>query len=331
MGNESLQRAKVAKYDEFYTRLEDINEEIRNYENDFAGKVILCNCDDPKWSNFWKYFHFNFSKFGLKKLITTHYEHPNKPSYKIEYSGGDDGDIENGIVTPLAGNGDFRSKECMQLLDECDIVATNPPFSLFNEFIFSAVNHDKKFIIIGNINNLTNPQILKLFMDNRIWLGYRSVNRDMYFNVPDDRKKWLIENKKNGSAYKIIDGIVMGRLASACWFTNLDNKKRHENLTTGYCYFSTNPLKHATYKKYDNYNAINVDHVKEIPMDYYEKMGVPVTFLDKYNPQQFDIIGSSEELANPYIDATGKIRSGRFYINGKRMYERIIIKRKKDS
>lgn len=298
MANTSLHAAKDAKNDEFYTRLEDINEEMNHYEDKFHGKVIFCNCDDPKWSNFWKYFHLNFEYLGLKKLITTHYEPDNVQSYKIEYTGGNDEDFEDGVITPLTQNGDFRSPECLALLDEADIVVTNPPFSLFKEYVSILMDYKKKFLIIGNINAITYKEFFPLLRDNKVWLGCRNLNRDMYFGVPDARKKWLVENKKEGSAYKIIDGEVMGRLASACWFTNLDHKKRHERIDTVYEYAKKDALYPELYPSYDNFDAIEVSKVSEIPMDYEGMMGVPVTFMDKYNPDQFEIIDTTERWSS---------------------------------
>lgn len=289
MANTSLHAAKDAKNDEFYTRLEDINEEMNHYEDKFRGKVVFCNCDDPKWSNFWKYFHLNFEYLGLKKLITTHYEPDDVQSYKIEYTGGNDEDFEDGVITPLTQNGDFRSPECLALLDEADIVVTNPPFSLFRDYVAVLIERNKEFLIVGNINAITYKEVFPLIRDNKIWLGCRSLSRDMYFDVPDERKKWLVKNKKEGSAYKIIDGVVMGR-ASACWYTNLDYPARHINLETSYLYAKKDTLYPDLYPKYDNYDAINVDKTKEIPMDYEGVMGVPITFMDKYNPDQFEIV-----------------------------------------
>ncbi len=298
MANGSLHAAKDAKNDEFYTRLEDINEEMNHYEDKFRDKVVFCNCDDPKWSNFWKYFHLNFEYLGLKKLITTHYELDNIQSYKIEYTGGDDENFEEGVITPLTQNGDFRSPECLALLDEADIVVTNPPFSLFKEYVAVLMEHEKNFLIIGNINAITYKEFFPLLRDNKVWMGFRNLNRDMYFNVPEARKKWLVENKKEGSAYKIIDGVVMGRLASACWFTNLDHKKRHELIDTVYEYAKKDALYPELYPSYDNFDAIEVSKVSEIPMDYDGVMGVPVTFMDKYNPEQFEIIDTTERWSS---------------------------------
>lgn len=317
MANTSLHAAKDAKFDEFYTRIEDINEEMNHYEDKFRGKTVFCNCDDPTWSNFWRYFHINFEYLGLKKLIATHYEAGEVQTYKIEYEGGSDEDFETGVITPLEQNGDFRSDECVALLKEADIVATNPPFSLFREYVALLMEHKKEFIIIGNINAITYKEIFPLIKDNKLWLGCRNMSRDMYFDVPDSRKEWLLANKKEGSAYKIVNGTVMGRLASACWFTNVDHSKRHEWLETVYEYKKRDSLYPELYPKYDNYEAIEVSKNTEIPMDYEGAMGVPITFLDKYNPEQFEII---------------KFRKGNdekdLSVNGKCPYFRILIRRK---
>ena len=291
MANTSLHAAKDAKNDEFYTRIEDINEEMNHYEDKFRNKIVFCNCDDPTWSNFWKYFHMNFEYLGLKRLIATHYEPGDVQTYKIEYSGGDDENFDAGVITPLEQNGDFRSPECLELLDEADIVVTNPPFSLFRAYINILVEHEKNFLIIGSFNNVTYKEVFPLIKENKVWLGCRSLNRDMYFNVPDERKAWLVANKREGSAYKVINGIVMGRLASACWFTNLDHKKRHTVIETPYFYSKKDELYPELYPRYDNYDAINIDKVTEIPMDYEGVMGVPITFLDKHNPDQYEIVG----------------------------------------
>lgn len=317
MANASLHAAKDAKNDEFYTRIEDINEEMNHYEDKFRDKIVFCNCDDPTWSNFWKYFHMNFEYLGLKKLIATHYEAGEVQTYKIEYTGGDDENFEAGVITPLEQNGDFRSDECIELLKEADIVVTNPPFSLFREYVTTLMAYEKNFIILGNINAITYKEIFPLIKDNKMWLGCRSLSKDMYFGVPDDRRKWLVENKKEGSAYKIIDGVVMGRLASACWYTNIDHSKRHELLETPYLYSKKDDLYPDLYPKFDNYDGINVNKNTEIPMDYTGAMGVPITFVGIYNPEQFEII---------------KFRKGDddkdLSVNGKCPYFRILIKRK---
>lgn len=322
MANASLHSAKEAKFDEFYTRYEDIEEEMNHYEGQFKGKTVFCNCDDPKWSNFWKYFHLNFEYLGLKKLITTHYEDGEVQTYKIEYTGGNDTNFEEGVITPLTQNGDFRSDECLSLLDEADIVVTNPPFSLFREYIDVLIRYNKKFLIIGSFNNITYKEVFPLFKEEKVWLGCRSLSREMYFEIPETRKNWLTENKKEGSAYKIVNGVVMGRLASACWFTNLDHAKRHESIETSYYYSKKDTLYPELYPKYDEYNAINIDKTGEIPMDYDGVMGVPITFMGKHNPDQFELLGLDRYIEdNPHY-------GHRFKIKGKETYARVLIKKK---
>lgn len=333
MANASLHAAKDAKNDEFYTRLEDINDEMNHYENKFREKIIFCNCDDPTSSNFWRYFHMNFEYLGLKKLIATHYEASKVQSYKIEYSGGNDLDFENGTITPLTQNGDFRSDECISILKESDIVITNPPFSLFREFLALLVEHKKDFIILGNINAITYKEVFSLLKSNIVWLGCRSLSKDMYFSVPDERKKWLVANKKDGSAYKIVNGEVMGRLASACWFTNIDHSKRHEVLETTYQYSKKESLYPELYPAYDELpNVINVNKVTEIPMDYEEYMGVPITFMDKYNPAQFEIIDALNRYTDcDYFGVNDDVQSRHSHccnINGVATYKRIVIRKK---
>lgn len=268
--NDNLHKAKDAKNDEFYTRIEDVAEELRHYKKHFAGKVVFCNCDDPTWSAFWRYFHLNFYELGLKKLIATHYDRT-EPTYKMEYEGGDDNDVEVGVKTPLEGNGDFRSRECLDLLDECDIVVTNPPFSLFREYVSTLIQHGKKFLIIGNKNAITYKEFFPLLKENKVWIGYSSPSE---FDTP------------NGMTKKI-NGLTR-------WFTNLDIQKRHEKLIL---------WKHFTPEEYPAYlnvdNAINVDSVDNIPFDYYGIIGVPITFLSKYNPDQFEIIGIDKDLRKP--------------------------------
>lgn len=218
--NDNLHKAKDAKNDEFYTRIEDVAEELRHYKKHFAGKVVFCNCDDPTWSAFWRYFHLNFAELGLKKLISTHYDHT-EPTYKMEYEGGDDNDVEVGVKTLLEGNGDFRSKECLDLLDESDIVVTNPPFSLFREYVGTLMQHGKKFLIIGNKNAITYKEFFPLLKENKVWIGYSSPSE---FDTP------------NGITKKI-NGLTR-------WFTNLDIQKRHEKLILWQRYYDDdgNPL-----------------------------------------------------------------------------------------
>lgn len=325
MANTSLHAARDAKNDEFYTRFEDICEEMLHYEDQFRGKVVLCNCDDPKRSNFWRYFHLHFGQLGLKKLIATHYSLDGTPSCQIEYTGGRDDDFDCGSITPLLQNGDFRSKECIDLLEGADILATNPPFSLFREYISILMKHRKQFIVIGNMNAVTYKEVFPYIRNNQLWLGCRNLNRDMYFDVPDDRKEWLLKNKKEGSAYKIIDGVVMGRLASACWFTNLDHAKRHELIDAPYSYSRKNELYPDLYPMFDHFPAINVDQVNQIPMDYDGVMGVPITYLGKHNPDQFEILGCTYSHGIPA--GWPKDTNMQPIINGKSIYKRILIQK----
>ena len=262
MANANLHKAKTAKNDEFYTQLSDVSKELMHYKEHFKDKVVFCNCDDPSWSAFWKYFHLNFSHLGLKKLISTHYDRE-KPTYKMEYEGGNDNDVEVGTITPLEGNGDFRNAECIELLKQADIVVTNPPFSLAREYIACLREYQKKFLIIGDMNWITYKEVFPLLKDNHIWLGNCAVKE---FVQPDGTIK---------------------KFGNKLWFTNLDHKKRHEKLILWKNY---TPEEFPTY---DNYDAINVDKVSDIPCDYDGVMGVPITFLDKYNPEQFEIVGGS--------------------------------------
>lgn len=306
--NANLNKAKNAKNDEFYTQLTDVSKELMHYKQHFEDKIVLCNCDDPTWSAFWKYFHLNFSALGLKKLISTHYD-KNEPTYKMEYEGGDDNNIEVGVKTPLEGNGDFRNQECLDLLDEADIVVTNPPFSLFREYVAVLMEHEKKFLIIGNMNALTYKEIFPLFRDNRLWYGASIHSGDRKFGVPDsyplDAAGCGID--ENGQRYIKVKGVR--------WFTNLDYLARHEKLTLWKNYSP------EEYPKYDNYDAINVNKYSEIPVDYDGVMGVPITFMDFYCPEQFEII---------WLDGTD---TSKWYgsgpaINGKKKYRRLFIRRK---
>ncbi len=288
--NTDLINAQKAKKDEFYTQLEDINAEMVHYEDQFKNKVIFMNCDDPTWSNFWRYFHIEFERLGLKKIIATHYEPGYTSTYKIEYEGGDDENFESGVITPLTQNGDFRSPECLKILDSCDIVCTNPPFSLFREYIALLMQHKKKFIIIGNINATSYKEVFPLIKENKVWLGASIHSGDRKFYVPDDYPL-------NASGCGIDEtGRKYIRVKGIRWFTNLDYPARHESLETPYLYAKKDDLYPELYPKYDNYDAINIDKTSEIPMDYMGAMGVPLTFMDRFNPEQFEILGLAHGL-----------------------------------
>ena len=261
------------------------------------SKIVYCNCDDPTVSNFFHYFSYNFEHLGLKKLITTCYrnqqsdlfsQHDVERAIKLEYDGFRKGDnvpkVEDIGVTNLKDDGDFRSQECIEILQQADVVVTNPPFSLFREYVAQLIECNKKFIIIGNKNAITYKEIFPLIEENRIWVGYTPMSKDLLFDIPEEYARDMVENKKEGSSYKIVDGIVKGR-SQSIWFTNLDHAKRHEDLIL---YERYSP---EEYPHYDNYDAINVDKTKEIPMDWDGVMGVPITFLDKHNPDQFEIVG----------------------------------------
>ena len=277
MGNSALTRAKVAKHDEFYTQLEDVEQELDHYRDHFVGKVIYLNCDDPEFSAFWRYFSSNFELFGLKKLIATHYARDGGSSYKYEL---DDHYNDHPIVvkSELNGDGDFRSEECVELLKEADIAITNPPFSLWREYIDQLVEYDKKFIILGNQNAFSNKDVFPLLKQNIIWTGYNSGG--MTFRIPD-----YYPDKAN--TYIGEDGHKYQKLGNVCWFTNLEVNKHHEDLVLTKFYEGNE----GAYPMYDNYEAIEVGRLKEIPMDYTGVMGVPITFIYKYSPDQFDIIG----------------------------------------
>lgn len=268
--NSNLHSAKKEKNDEFYTQINDIANELKHYKDHFKDKIVLCNCDDPTWSNFWRYFHLNFEFLGLKKLISTHYD-MKRPTYKLVYEGGDDNNIEKGIKTELDGNGDFRNTECIDLLKEADIVVTNPPFSLFREYVAQLIKYDKKFIIIGNKNAITYKEFFPYIKNDKVWLGNTSPDE---FNTPDGLTK---------------------KVKGLCrWLTNLDIQKHHEKLILWRKYYNEDGTISEDAKKlflkYDNYDAINVDKVADIPLDYEGVMGVLITFLDKYNPEQFEIV-----------------------------------------
>ena len=362
-GNANLHAANAGKNDEFYTQLPDIEKELKYYKQHFQGKVVLCNCDDPYESNFFKYFALNFNALGLKKLIATCYngspvsgnellldfgdtvDDPKKIAYKVEITEVTDvnGDgavnladvkylMQNNknIISILKENGDFRSKESIDLLQQADIVVTNPPFSLFREYVAQLIKYDKKFLILGNMNAITYKEIFPLLKGNRLWIGngfnLSMVFRTTYPNKLEANRKYVISK-----GYNPDDNYV--KTPAIAWYTNLDLQKRHEELIL---------YKHYTpeeYPHYDNYDAINVDKVTDIPVDYDGIMGVPITFMDKYNPDQFEIIwqasGNTRASAPKEILTELKYRAheadrgGCTIVHGERTYGRIFIRRKK--
>lgn len=337
MANKNLNSARKAKKDEFYTQISDIEKELQHYWAHFRGKTVLCNCDDPYESNFFKYFALNFNQLGLKKLICTCYngspvqgtelitffkefnEEPKKVAYKVEITEvkdmNGDGAVDLSDVKILLQNdknvmslletGDFRSKECVDLLKEADIVVTNPPFSLFREYLMLLINYNKEFVIIGNVNAISYKEVFPLIKSEKVWLGPSITSGDRKFNVPDDYPL-------NAAGCGIDqDGKRFIKVKGVRWFTNLDHKKRHEKLDL-VCKYSPEEYPH-----YDNYDAIEVSKTANIPCDYEGIMGVPITFLDKYNPEQFEIVRFR------------KGDDGRdLYVNGKCPYFRILIRNK---
>lgn len=312
--NKNLHKAKNNKKDEFYTQLVDIERELKHYKTHFKNKVVYCNCDDPRMSNFFHYFSYNFEDLGLKKLITTCYQNQNRDLFSqhnseraiyLEYSGDLNKnkipDIEEIGIQTLKGDGDFRSAESIALLQQADIVVTNPPFSLFRDYVAQLIEYKKKFVIIGHQNAITYKEIFPLIKENKIWLGFGFRGGAGHF-ISNYEDTATANDRKEG----------MIRVSGVHWFTNLDIAKRHEELIL------YKPYTPEDYPKYDNYDAINVDKTKEIPMDYKGAMGVPITFLDKYNPEQFEII---------------KFRKGNddkdLSVNGKCPYFRILIKNKR--
>ena len=349
-GNTNLARANREKNDEFYTRLTDIEKELRHYRKHFKGKTILCNCDDPFESNFFKYFVLNFNKLGLKKLIATCYAtsaisnkelslskvlgndetkegRPYKAVVTKIYDATGDGGIDmldvaelfkigENELTELKEDGDFRSEECLELLKEVDIVVTNPPFSLFREYVATLVEYDKKFVIVGNQNAITYKEIFPLLKDNIIWLGNNNPAPKLFY-VPT-----LLEERKN--IKKDENGNLVATFGNICWYTNLDIKKRHEDLIL------IRKYNEDDYPKYDNYDAIEVSKVKNIPYDYEGVMGVPITFMDKYSPNQFEILGATESEGKGFSNGLWDENSGiaQPLVNEEKKYKRIFIRNK---
>jgi len=365
MANTTLTNAKRAKNDEFYTQLTDIEEELWHYKDYFRDQVVYCNCDDPYESNFFKYFALNFNAFGLKKLLTTSFvpspivggqlpllkmaglkEEKKKEPFKIEITEVKDLDGNGGIdlndvklllqsdkntATPLANDGDFRGEECTELLKQADIVVTNPPFSLFREYVAQLIEYDKKFVIIGNKNAITYKEMFGLIKGNKVWVGYTPMGTDMLFNIPKDMAEELVKSKKEGSSYKIVNGEVKGR-SQAIWFTNLEHGRRHLPFELYKTYIP------EQFPRYDNYDAIEVSKVADIPADYDGVMGVPISFLSKYCPEQFEIVGSfnagihGEEIGAKKTEIITKDKTMMWngpVVNKKPVYKRILIKHKK--
>ncbi len=354
----SLATAMKAKKDEFYTQLVDIEKEMKYYRDFFRGKIVFCNCDDPFESNFFKYFSMNFNSLGLKKLLATCYATSPVTGTELQYYVGPTGQLsfmqmqdtvpvteakkpykveitevtdENGdgrvdladveyliknhknTLTLLEGDGDFRSAECVELLKQADVVVTNPPFSLFREFVAQLMEYGKKFIIIGNQNAVTYKEIFPLIRDNKLWYGASIHSHGRDFRVPDDYPLDAYEFRTDGKGHKYIN------VKGVRWFTNVDYEQRHDEMLLWKQYTP------ELYPKYDNYDAIEVSKSNDIPCDYYGVMGVPITFLDKYNPDQFEILGDSR--FHDGQDFSDDIN----YLNGKLLYRRLLIKRRQDN
>lgn len=330
--NRDLGAARQSKKDEFYTQLADIEKELKYYIQHFKGKVVYCNCDDPRVSSFFHFFSYNFEKLGIKKLVATCYKNQDMDLFSqnnseqaiyLEYHGDKSGnkvpDPEEIGIKHLKGDGDFRSAETIQLLKQADIVVTNPPFSLFREYMAQLVEYDKQFLIIGNVNAITYKEVFQLIRSNRLWLGPSIRSGDREFGVPDDYPL-------NAAGCRIDDkGNKYIRVKGVRWFTNLDYKERYEDLIL---YKTYSP---DEYLHFDNYDAINVDKTKDIPVDYNGVMGVPITFLDKYNPKQFEIVGLIAGNIRGLAGIPSKIDKDGPYIGGRLKYGRILIRLRRGS
>ena len=285
--NVNLQNAKNNRKDEFYTQFADVADELKHYSSHFKGKTVYCNCDNPMHSAFWRYFHLNFSILGLKRLIASYY-HKEKLVYAMKYEGGDDSDITIGIKSSLKGNGDFRSQECTDLLQSCNIVVTNPPFSLFREYVAQLMQYNKQFLIIGNMNAITYKEFFPLIKENCVWMGASIHSGDREFAVSDDYPLY-------SAGYRVDeDGCKYIKVKGVRWWTNLDYEKRHVPLNLNEKYYGNE----NQYSEYVHYNAINIDRTMAIPCDYDGVMGVPISFLDKYCPEQFEIVGFPRRYAS---------------------------------
>lgn len=324
--NSNLHKAKNSKKDEFYTQLSDIERELSHYRKHFKGKVVYCNCDDPYVSAFFEYFTKNFEFLGLKKLVTTCYksqsldlfsQNDSESAIKLEYMGGAPNSLpkpDDIGVTPLKGDGDFRSRECIDILKEADIVVTNPPFSLFNEYVAQLAKFDKKFVIVGHQNAITYKEVFPLIKGNQMWLGYGFKRNMAHFIAPH------YEDTASDADHR--EGLI--RVSGVVWYTNLDHNKRHEETILVQRYIGNE----TAYPTYDNYNAIEVSRSQDIPLDYDGAMGVPITFLTKYNPDQFEIIGATESEGAGFSFGLWKSESGvaQATVNGKRVYKRLFIR-----
>ena len=348
MPREGLTAARQARNDEFYTKLDDISKELKYYTQYFKDKVVLCNCDDPYESNFFKYFALNFNQLGLKKLISTCYDgspiagdelpllfeleetEPKKIAYKVEITEvadyNNDGAVnladvqwliqnDKNALSLLKGNGSFDSPECIELLKEADIVVTNPPFSLFREYLALLDKYGKQFLIIGNTNALKYKLTFKMFQEDKIRTGYTNFNVGMFFQVPDSWEKF----------HHMENGKKIARVSTSCWFTNMPVARHNEDLIL---YKRYSP---EEYPEFDNYKAINVNTYTDIPCDYEGTMGVPITFLDKYNPDQFEIIWTTDRGGDGYLEEYKKPwnRYDAPVLKGKGLYTRILIRNKK--
>lgn len=310
MSNRTMLKARKNKNDEFYTQLRDIENEMRHYREHFKDKIIYMNTDHPDRSEFWRFFKLQFNIIKAKRIVSTYYSHDGT-SFKTVYDG------KNEVRTKLHGDGDFRSEECIDILKKSDIVVTNPPFSLFREFIELMVEHEKKFIILGNSNTIGTKAMFELIKNQKVWTGMH-YNRPMEFKVPQ-------HYELKGNSGRVSNGEKFVSVPAIAWFTNLDYPKRHEDLLLWASYEGSE----HEYPNYDNYDAINVDRVSFIPYDYEGVMGVPITFIGSWNPEQFEVLGitnSGEE--NPGIRLPNT-EHGRAVVNGEEKYFRILIRNKK--
>lgn len=325
--NKNMLEAKANPFDEFYTEYQAVSNEISHYRNSLKGKVIYCNCDDPASSNFWRYFHNNFASLGLKELISTHFVKDSEPSYSMSYKGGNDFDMDCGKITTIYGNekytaGDFRSDECIKLLKKADIICTNPPFSLFNDYINQLMNYNKKFIIIGKMSAINNADFFSLLKNNKLWFGYGFDKGNAYFRIPKD----FDTSKYSKDVYNPETGLVKFR--NCCWYTNIDISKRHDGLwhingefnkTQSHKYYEGNE---DYYSKYYNLDGIDVTEIADIPIDYDGYMGVPITIMENFNPDEIELIATGTQIEKKYKHTVTEAKKTISYIdkNGKAIW-----------